>query len=150
MIRVRETVVIQRPIDDVFVYSTHPRYTTKWQPGLKEAKLLTEEPMGVGSRVLHRRSLYGKRFESVSEITGWTPPTRYYATDDSGGPFAIGGGVSLESINGQTKVDYEFDIVTRSFLRLIEPIVGAIFRRETKRDFQLLKSQLESPTTVTT
>ncbi len=49
MIKIERSIVINRPIEEVFTYATESKNTAKWQSGLKESTLVSDGPLGAGS-----------------------------------------------------------------------------------------------------
>lgn len=144
MIRVNGSIDIERPPDEVFEFAVNPATSSQWQTKLESASFLTEPPIGVGSRLLHVRNYYGQHFESTAEISEFEPGRRYVAQDTEVGPFAVIGGLLTEPTARGTRVSYRFTLEPRGRVKLIEPIVGILFRREVTGDFRNLKTILES------
>ena len=153
MIHVEETMIINRPVDEVFEFAVNPESTPKWQSMLQSAALLTDGPIGVGSKLHHVRTYYGgMRFESTPEIIEFERNRRYRARDDADGPFAVIGGIALEPQDGSTKLTYDFTLKPQGKFRFkpLGWIVGTLWIREAKRDFRNLKAMLEAhPASVT-
>ncbi|MBA2536713.1 MAG: SRPBCC family protein, partial [Actinobacteria bacterium] len=63
MVRVEDSIVVARPIEDVFDYLTDPETLPEWQGSALEARVEGEGPMRAGSRVLERRKFLGRRLE---------------------------------------------------------------------------------------
>lgn len=53
----RNSVIINRPVNDVFGFVTDPTTTPQWQANLVRSDILTPGPMRVGTRVLEVRRL---------------------------------------------------------------------------------------------
>src|SRR6185503_2743381 len=66
-----ETIVIDRPLGEVFAFVTDQRNTPQWQAGLLEVQRLTDGPSGVGTRHALVRSFLGRRMEATNEYTAF-------------------------------------------------------------------------------
>jgi hypothetical protein len=76
MARVEHSVVIGRPVDEVFAFVTCVENNVKWQPSLLAAAADTAGPVGVGSRFRERRRVLGIPVESEYAIEEFDPPCR--------------------------------------------------------------------------
>ena len=73
MIKAEQTVVIDRPIEEVFAYVTDQTNTPNWQAGLVEAKRTTASPIGVGTKHTFVRNFMGRRMEADNEYVAYEP-----------------------------------------------------------------------------
>src|SRR5687768_4575236 len=64
---------INRPQSDVASYLRDPANDPKWIGGIKTARLLTPEPVGVGTQVERVAAFLGKSIEYVNEIVELEP-----------------------------------------------------------------------------
>jgi uncharacterized protein YndB with AHSA1/START domain len=70
------TIVINRPIEDVFAFFTDPDNDEKWRPHVKE--ISAAGPIDVGARI-HQvvAGPGGRGIPADFEVTGHEPPSRY-------------------------------------------------------------------------
>jgi uncharacterized membrane protein len=61
MTKIERSIVIHRPIDDVFEFTHDLSKNPVWQTTLVEVELLTDGPMRVGTRWQEVRRFLGKR-----------------------------------------------------------------------------------------
>jgi uncharacterized protein YndB with AHSA1/START domain len=73
MIKVDASVVIQRPVEEVFAYSTNPANSTKWQEGLVESRMTSQGPIGVGTQITDVRKFLGRDLDSKLEVSAYQP-----------------------------------------------------------------------------
>ncbi|MDH3942516.1 MAG: SRPBCC family protein, partial [Anaerolineae bacterium] len=71
MIKIEQSIVINRPVEDVFVYVTDNSKTAEWQSGLKESTVVSEGPLAVGSIIKDIRTLAGMEMDSTVEVTAF-------------------------------------------------------------------------------
>ena len=69
---VRAVIDVARPREQVAAYLRDPGNDPSWIGGLRSARLVTDPPVGVGSRVERVASFLGRRIEYVNEITELT------------------------------------------------------------------------------
>ena len=69
---VTATATIDRPREEVAAYLRDPANDTTWIGGLRSARLLTPEPVAVGSQDEQVASFLGRRVGYVNEITELT------------------------------------------------------------------------------
>lgn len=73
--RLEHSLVIHRPVADVFAFVADPDNLPQWQSGLLEVEKLSGDG-GLGSRHREVRSMLGRRIEQVLEVTALTPDER--------------------------------------------------------------------------
>jgi uncharacterized protein YndB with AHSA1/START domain len=73
MITVEKSIVIKRPVEDVFAHVSDQTNAPHWQRGLIEVRRTTDGPMGVGTRHTFVRTFMGRRMEGSNEYTRWEP-----------------------------------------------------------------------------
>jgi uncharacterized protein YndB with AHSA1/START domain len=143
MLRAEESVVVQRPIDEVFAYFTDPTTLPEWQASALEAQLEGEGPMRAGSRAVETRKFLGRRMESTMEALEYEPPRRFTIKASSGPvPFQVTSDLSEEG--GGTLVRSVVEGEPGGFFRLAEPLVVRAVERELRNNLATLKDVLES------
>ena len=76
MIRVTDTVAIERPPAEVFAYVTDPAKLPTWQD-VEEVVQLTPGPVGVGTRFREVHKVLGVRREQITEVVAFEPGARF-------------------------------------------------------------------------
>ena len=87
------SIIIQRPVEEVFAFVTDARNNPLWQSGrgLKETRQVPDGPVGVGTRITETWSFMGRTSEATSEVTSYEPNRRYTrSTIGNGGPIKRG------------------------------------------------------------
>lgn len=142
MINEQLTVHIARPVEEVFAYLAEAGKVQTWQSGLIEFQQLTEGPVQVGTRFREvRRTGPGRTADVQAEITAYEV-NRRFATRTITGP-RVTVDYAMESEAGGTRLDYQFIMVTRGMMRVLEPLIAGGIRKDTNQDFQTLKRLLE-------
>ena len=60
MASVRESVVVDRPCAEVFAYLADPVTHHEWQPLLTRTEMLSPGPVGVGTKAVEVRRMFGR------------------------------------------------------------------------------------------
>jgi len=143
-IREEHTVVIERPVEEVFAFATDPNNDTLWQSTSLETEQTSEGPVGVGTTFLNTTKFLGRRIESTYEITENEPPHKQCIRITSG-PIPGSGCYLFEPTDdGSTRFTQTFEAEVGGFFRLAEPLVGRAIRRQQEVDMATLKDLLEA------
>jgi uncharacterized protein YndB with AHSA1/START domain len=141
--RIERSVVIERPIQEVFDFVHDPAKDALWQTTLLESHPLDEGPLRAGSRVREVRRFLGIRLETSWEVTEYEPPTRS-AIKSTSGPVSFSGGYALESLDGGTRFTVRGDLDAHGFFKLAEPVFARMATRELEANLGHLKDLLEA------
>src|SRR6478672_7316240 len=124
----RRQIEVQRKPAEVFAYLADFSNASDWDPGIVEARRLSEGPTTVGSR-----------FEVVALFRGRRQRFEYVVTEyDDGRRIALRGEgakavsddtITVEETNGRTRVTYQADLRLKGAFRLAEPFLGRTVRR---------------------
>jgi uncharacterized membrane protein len=143
MTKIERSVVIDRPVDEVFDFTHDQTNDALWQTTLVETQPLTEGPMRVGSRWREVRKFLGKRIETVMELTEYEPKTRS-AVKMVSGPVPLSGRYLLEPVDGGTRFTVTGELDAHGFFKLAEPVFARITGRELESNLGHLKDLLEA------
>jgi uncharacterized membrane protein len=143
-IREEHSVVIDRPVEEVFAFATDPNNDPLWQSTSLETEQTSEGPLDVGATLRNTSKFLGRRIESTFEVTENEPPHRQCMRVTSG-PIPGSGCYLFESADGgSTRFTQIFEAEVGGFFRLAEPLVGRALRRQMQADMATLKDLLES------
>ena len=145
MARVEHSVVIDRPVEDVWSFMADPENDSQWVSGVVESAKTSEGPMGLGATLKIVRNFLGRRIEADLELTEWEPNKRS-AIRSTSGPISVAGTRTFEAVEGGTRVTDEVEADLRGFFRLAEPLVERTAQRQIESDYESLKGILESQT----
>ena len=142
MVEIEHSVIIDRPVDEVFEFVINPENEPLWIPGTLEAKQISEGPLVVGTRLRITARLFGQTNESTWEVTEYEKNRRRGAKSISGSmPYAFV--ESYESVEGGTKIDAVAQIEAGGLAKLAEPIIARMARRQMETKFANLKALME-------
>jgi uncharacterized protein YndB with AHSA1/START domain len=137
-----QTIVIDRPVGEVFAFVTDQRNTPQWQAGLLEVKRLTDGPSGVGTRHALVRSFLGRRMEATNVYVAFETDRLVTFKTTSGPP--VEASYIFEAAGRGTRLTSRVLLDGSGFFGLIGPVIQAGLRREMKAAFPALKALLES------
>ena len=142
MVKEERTVVIDRPIQQVFAYVTDQTKTPSWQAGLLEVRRTTEGPIGVGTKHTFVRSFMGRRMQADNEYVAYEPDKLVTFRTTSGPPMVAS--YVFEAEPNGTRLTSRVELHAAGFFGLLDPVIGAGLRREMKAALPALKALLES------
>jgi ligand-binding SRPBCC domain-containing protein len=139
------TVVIDRPIDEVWTFLTDwfntPRMGGYAALGLRQT---SPGPMGVGSTLQGRNVILGFETRLNHTITEWDPPHTIADTME-GRPFrSLSQRGTLEAIGDGTRLVVSTEFELRPALRLLWPFLGPFVRRKMRAGVLGLQRLLEA------
>ncbi len=143
MVNVETSVVIQRPIDEVFGYLTDCTMNPTWLSMVLDAQWTSPEPHEVGATGVMTARFLGRRFEVPFEVVAYERPYRS-AIRSGGGPFPLRGEYTFEPVEGGTRVRLSMEGTTQGFFKLADSLVGPMFKRGMRADLANLKTLLEA------
>jgi uncharacterized protein YndB with AHSA1/START domain len=144
MIREQGSVIIRRPVEEVFAWVTDLTHSAEWQAGLLEVRKLTDGPVGVGTRYTFVRQFMGRKVEAANEFVVYEPDQKVQFRIASG-PMPGQGTYLFEATPDGTKVTSIVELEPGGLSRLAAPLIAASLRREITAGLPVLKAMLERP-----
>jgi len=142
MIKVEASIVIQKPVAEVFSYSNDPANNTKWQEGLVESKITSPGPVGVGTQITDVRKFLGRDMDSKLEVTAYEPNKRISLKTISG-PIKFEITQTYEPAGGGTKLTMTGEGEPGGLFKLAEGAVKKQFETQLQGDLGRLKVVME-------
>lgn len=142
MIALKHSVIINRPVEEVFRYVINSENAPKWKSRLLKVKRTSQGPVGVGTTEIHVGKILGWRPETKVEITAYEPDKKVGFKTVSG-PLSAKGEITFESVEGGTKVTITAGRQPSGFLKLIGPLVAGVAQKQLETDLVKLKEVLE-------
>jgi uncharacterized membrane protein len=139
---VTASATIDRPRDEVAAFLRDPANDTSWIGGLRSARLLTPEPVAVGSRVERVAGFLGRRVHYVNEVTELTGDRLVMRSVQSPFPMRVTYG-HRQAGDGATEVSVRVEGNAGRFYALAAPLLGLAVRRSITRDLRNLKQVVE-------
>jgi uncharacterized protein YndB with AHSA1/START domain len=142
MIKVEKSIVINKPVQEVFSFVTGADNYTKWQAGVEQ--VIEGGPRNtVGSQFTEVRKFMGQEMRTTLELTEFVPNARWAAKVVKG-PVPYEVNMTFESVDGGTKVTTRVDGEPKGFFKLAEGMVGSQLEKSLAEDELNLKELLEA------
>lgn len=141
----RDSIVIRRPLADVFDYMNDIDRESEWQPQLREAEQIPPGPVAVGSRRRYVSEFLGKRLENVYVVTAFEPNRRVACETTKDSIMSATTDIRWEETDGGTRVTMSLEGKASGPLRFIPaPLIEATFEKEVRSALARLKERLEN------
>jgi uncharacterized protein YndB with AHSA1/START domain len=142
MVKVELSVIINRPVAEVFAFVTDPANNAKWQDGLVESRLVSSGSVGVGAQITDVRKFIGRDMDSKLEVTAFEPNKKFGEKVISG-PLKFEIIETFEPSGDGTKVSLLAQGEPGGFFKLAEGMVQKQLQGQLEGDAQRLKKVLE-------
>jgi uncharacterized protein YndB with AHSA1/START domain len=149
MARAKMSVVVNRPIEEVFQFISDLENDPKWHPRCIESQKISDGPSGIGARYREVYRFMGKS-EIVMEITEFVANRKIAFKGTPSGPMEPRDVIECEPLNGGTKITYTAEPKTRGLFKLIDPLFSLMTKSELKKILAELEPALESGGQVVT
>jgi len=144
MIKVEESIVINRPVSDVFPFVAKFENLPQWESNFQKVKLLTATPTGVGTTYQCELKLPGQTATSKFEITEYEVNKKIAFEAGPAGPAKPNGSFRFETVPGGTKVTLLPRPEFRGIFKLLEPLMAGYVRKQNQEHLSKLKRILEA------
>jgi uncharacterized membrane protein len=144
MAKIKKTISINAPVDQVFAYVSAPANLPEIWPALVEVKDVKETPEGVGSTFSWVYKMAGMRFEGVTETTVYIANQRNVSKSTKGIQNTFDWG--YEPAGGGTKVtlEVEYTVPVPLLGKLAEGFIVRQNEQEAECMLANLKARMEA------
>ena len=142
---VEESVVINRPRDQVFAFATDPANALLWNSNLIEFERLTPGPLQKGTQDRGAVRVAGQRLDWTAEVIEFEEGRRVASrSTEAPMPFEIE--ATYEDVGDGTKVTWhqESDTFGGFFGKLADPLVTRMYAKDLRSNLENLKELLEA------
>src|SRR5688572_4937850 len=73
MLNVEDSIIIKRPVEEVFAFVADQTNGPRWQSGLLEVQRISEGSVGLGTKHTAVRKFMGRRLEATNEYVVYEP-----------------------------------------------------------------------------
>lgn len=143
MSKIERTIVIERPVNEVWEFVQDTNKDALWQTTLVESQQLTEGPKRVGTQVQEVRRFLGVQIPMTLELTEFEPERRSSLKAVAGG-IPLSGSYLLEPLDGGTKLTVTGRLEANRLFQLAEPVFARMTSRELEASLGHLKDLLEA------
>jgi len=142
--RVRSSIVVNRPVGAVFRYLADYRNDPEWRSEVREMRYVPEGSVGVGTHVIETSVLWGRRVVTESVITAFEA-NRRIDFESVSGPFRVRGMRAVEADGDATRMTSELEwLPTSRVARMIAPLMERSYQRTLDRYLTRLRAVLET------
>ena len=142
MITVEKSIVVDKPLKDVFAIVTAEGFYKKFQAGVTEVILGKGPHNSVGSTFTEVRKFMGQDMRTTLEVTVFEPNAK-----GSGkvieGPVFYQVTTTFEAAEGSTKYTTKVEGEPKGFFKIAEGLVAANLEKTLTVDLQTLKELVE-------
>lgn len=134
---------IARPPAEVFAFVSDMTNGPRWQTGLHEVRRLTPGPLRVGTEHDFVRRFAGREVASRNRFVAFDPD-RFVAFEFPQGWVTGRGSYAVEPDgNGGCVLTSRVELHPRGVMRLAQPLLARVLRRDVRRDDETLRAVLE-------
>jgi uncharacterized membrane protein len=145
-IHVTDSVIITRPVAQVFAFVADHQNLPAWTVGVKQSQRLTSGPPASGSRYRIVGTLLGRTIQSSYQVTAFEPGRSFEGTMTSP-MFGFSEQYRFEPDGQATRVSMTATAEPHGVFRFLAPVMTAGIRRQVRADHRRLKTFLEQPGT---
>ncbi len=141
MLKVTSSVVINKPVADVFAFAINAENDTQWQGGVDQ--VIPEGPQDVvGAKYTEVRKFMGQEMRSTLEVTAYEKNVKW-GSKVLKGPVPYEATVTFEAEGGGTRVTTQVEGEPKGFFKLAEGVLQGQLQKSLDEDGQRLKHLLE-------
>lgn len=145
MINYSSSIVIERPISQVFAFLRDVHNANNWQSSVIRSTALSEGSLSLGTRFKQDIRVLVTHLHTICEIVEFEPPTRMsYRTVSSSGPLHYSGTFTLEDLGDSTQLTAAVATNLTGGLRFVEPFFAGEVRREMGNEMMRVKETIEA------
>jgi carbon monoxide dehydrogenase subunit G len=143
VIEAHATLLIDRPLEEVFDYLSDARNEPQWLPGAERVEKTSDGPVGLGTTYDGTYARAGRveltlvTFERPTAVT-FRARSKIVAFDDA---------VELSDEDGRTRLNATMTAQPRGAMKLFSPLMAKTMRRQFEGNWVHLKTALEEAAT---
>ena len=143
MIQLDKSVLIERPVEDVFSFISNFENESEWCEEVVRTQKTSDGPIGVGSTFTDHVEFLGRTMKSSYEILAYDL-NKTVSIKTSSGPVPFVATYSFNDADGVTKLAILAKAEPRGLFKLATPIIRRQLGKQWDRNFANLKRLLES------
>lgn len=140
--KVEAEVTVNRPVEEVFSFTTDFSRIPEWADPVAKREVMTEGPVGVGTRIQAVDEFPGRRVEFVEEISVYEPNER--VTAHMGAPMNGEFSFAFKAEDGRTRVNAYIDASPTGLFGIVMRLLGRKVQNDFQKDLNTLKSMIEA------
>jgi uncharacterized membrane protein len=136
MSKLKATILIDRPPDQVFAELVNFNHWPRWQGGLASVEQVEDGPLEVGSQ-LKMVGLDNKPAVSTMEVTHLIPD-KMLGLNSPGRPITWQGTFTIEPIENNSRLTLQFDIRAKGLAGIIADLIIRLTLQQELRTFKAI------------
>ena len=141
MIKVEASVIINKPVAEVYAYVTSGEHTTEWQGGVTSVEN-EGPPNKVGTRYTETRKFMGQDMKTTLEVAVVEPDVKWVSKVVKG-PVPYEVTLLFEASGSGTRMTTKVDGEPTGFFKIAEGMVASQLEKSMGEDNERLKKLLE-------
>lgn len=142
MFQVQVSIVINRPLEEVFAFLSDLENNLKWRTEMIEAKKTSAGPIGVGTTYRMINNLFGRQIEGEAVVTEYELHWKYATVNKSGLPIKTQR--TFEPVEVGARVTFSVETELGGLFKLAEPLLASIGKRRLAADAAAVKELIET------
>lgn len=143
MAEFEQSVVINRPVEEVFAFVSDLENDPPWTAA-EEIRQTSQGPIRIGTTFRQCDRFLGRRLNLTLEVTGFEP-NRSIGLTTTSGPLSFTGTRIVEPVgNDATRVTFVGGGHAHGLWRLVEPLMAALGARRLRTQLGRLKRLMEA------
>ena len=138
------SIVINRPIDEVFAFLANLENDVQWHRAFVEVRNTSDGSLDVGARFLVFEGALGNRTMGSEYEVSEYEPNRSAAWKTVSGPIHLRFWRTFARVDGGTRFSARYEGEPRSFLKIVWPLLTRVVKRQQAGDMRDLKELLEA------
>jgi uncharacterized membrane protein len=143
MAKIEVSIVISRPVEEVFTVLSNEENRPKWSATTIEVKKTSEGPIGVGTTWRGVDRIFGRRLQRESVFTEYEP-NRKITQKSTAGPVPFEVQLMYEPAEGGTRVIVIAEARPGGLFKLVEPLLMRLRKRQFASDLANVKAMIEA------
>jgi uncharacterized protein YndB with AHSA1/START domain len=142
MAQFKTSLVIRRPVEDVFAFVSNYQNSARWVTGAMEHTKVSTGPIGVGTVIRTTGWAMGLRIEATRIVTAYEPYSRYaFKSEYRQVPLTTT--FLFEPIQGGTRLTVVVEGEPTGLFKAATPFILGTIRQQFEGDLRRLKALLE-------
>ena len=143
MINFEISILIDRPVSDVFSFLSNPLNLPKWQSMIARIEQVTPGVVNVGSKYKVSAEMMGRKIDGQMEITTFEPPARFGFTNQAG-PMQVTVTVTLKPVGTGAKISLNAQGNPGGLFKIAEGVLAGQVKSQMEANLARLKTLLEA------
>lgn len=142
MARIEVSVMVKRPVDEVFAVLSDWTNSPTWISGMQSVTKTSDGPISVGTTYQGVGKALGRRIDADFTVSELEPNRRYAISSTRPSPSTMT--FVFEEVDGGTHVNRTMDSDPASFFKLAEPVLLPMMRRAMQTDLENFRDMMEA------